>query len=166
MRPVVLESPYAGQINRNTAYARACVAHAISQGDAPFASHLLYTQPGVLADLKPDERNLGIECGFAWGDRAEAAVVYIDLGISSGMKLDIERYKARGLPVEERSLADWKWEPGRIDAIREHVLCAIGILDEIAKSSPEIRRGLVLMLVGLIEAIKSDALGQLEAAHE
>lgn len=47
-RRVVLESPYAGkdkeEVERNTRYARACVRDCIIHGDAPFASHLLYTQ--------------------------------------------------------------------------------------------------------------------------
>lgn len=45
MRLVILESPYAGNIEKNVAYARACVRDSLSRGEAPIASHLLYTQP-------------------------------------------------------------------------------------------------------------------------
>jgi hypothetical protein len=76
----------------------------LKRHEAPFASHLLYTQPGVLRDEVPQERTRGIEAGLAWGLKAEATVVYTDLGISPGMKLGIERAKAAGRPVEERSL--------------------------------------------------------------
>jgi hypothetical protein len=55
-RLVILESPFAGDIDLNVAYARACVAHRLSLGEAPIASHLLYTQPGILRDDVPEER--------------------------------------------------------------------------------------------------------------
>ena len=50
MRLVIVESPYAGDIEANVAYARACLGDCLSRGEAPFACHLLYTQPGVLRD--------------------------------------------------------------------------------------------------------------------
>jgi len=34
----------------------------------------------------PAERKLGIDAGLAWRDVAEASVVYVDRGISSGMQ--------------------------------------------------------------------------------
>jgi hypothetical protein len=39
----------------------------IIAGEAPIASHLLYTQPGVLRDEIPEERRHGIDAGLAWG---------------------------------------------------------------------------------------------------
>ena len=39
---VLLESPYAGYVERNLAYARACMRDCLLRGEAPFASHLLY----------------------------------------------------------------------------------------------------------------------------
>ena len=62
---VIIESPFAGEISRNVTYARRAVAHAIHLGEAPIASHLLYTQPGVLLDHLSHERQLGITCGLA-----------------------------------------------------------------------------------------------------
>ena len=90
MRRVILESPYAGDIERNVRYARACVADSLSRGEAPIASHLLYTQPGVLDDTKPDERAKGIAAGFEWRGLADASVFYVDLGMSGGMTLAME----------------------------------------------------------------------------
>ena len=104
---VVVESPYAGGIEQNVAYARACLADCLRRGEAPFASHLLYTQPGVLDDTIPEERALGIEAGFAWGALARLVAVYVDLGITRGMALGIQRAKARGTSVEFRSLNTW-----------------------------------------------------------
>jgi hypothetical protein len=62
MKLVILESPYAGDVAANTAYARACVRDSLSRGEAPLASHLLYTQPGILRYDVPDERQRGIDC--------------------------------------------------------------------------------------------------------
>lgn len=104
MRRVVLESPYAGDVERNVRYARACVRDSLLRGEAPIASHLLYTQPGILNDNVPAEREQGIAAGLAWLAAAEASVVYIDLGISRGMAHGIATARAAGLPVEMRRL--------------------------------------------------------------
>ena len=108
MRRVILESPYAGAdsaaLAENVAYARRCVRDALLRGDAPIASHLLYTQPGILRDDVPDERRHGINAGLVWLSVADATVVYVDRGISEGMKLGIRRAKALGTRVEFRSL--------------------------------------------------------------
>lgn len=50
MKRVILESPYAGDVERNLTYARECVRDSLSRGEAPIASHLLYTQEGILKD--------------------------------------------------------------------------------------------------------------------
>ncbi len=104
MRRVVLESPYAGDVERNVQYARMCLRDCILRGEAPIASHLLYTQAGVLDDNVPDERKLGIEAGLEWGKLAEATVAYTDYGISRGMQYGIERAKQEGRPVEYRRI--------------------------------------------------------------
>src|SRR3546814_12910998 len=67
MKLVIIESPYAGDVEENTRYARACLQDCLRRGEAPFASHLLYTQPGILDDRVPDERELGLEAGRRWG---------------------------------------------------------------------------------------------------
>jgi len=105
---VIVESPYAGDILSNERYARAAMADCLQRGEAPYASHLLYTQAGVLNDLDPAERRLGMEAGFAWGDKADKTVVYTDLGMSSGMVAGVERALAAGRPVERRTVPDWK----------------------------------------------------------
>ena len=99
-RLVVLESPYAGDVQRNLRYLRVCMRDSLFRGEAPYASHLMYTP--ALDDDMADERELGIACGLAWGKWAAATVVYADLGISRGMKLGIERAKCDGRPIEER----------------------------------------------------------------
>lgn len=104
MKLVIVESPYAGDVDRNVTYARACLRDCLERGEAPYASHLIYTQPGVLDDDDPDERMWGIHAGFAWGEQAEATVVYTDHGISKGMKYGIEAAEKAGRPVEYRRL--------------------------------------------------------------
>lgn len=101
---MILESPYAGDIDRNVEYAREALKDSLMRGEAPLASHLLYTQAGVLDDTVPEERELGIEAGLIWGPDAEMTVVYSDLGISSGMQQGIDRARAEGRPVIHRYL--------------------------------------------------------------
>lgn len=104
MRLVIVESPYAGDVAEHVQYARDCLADCLRRGEAPYASHLLYTQPGVLDDDDPAERALGIEAGLAWGRCAAASVVYVDHGVSEGMRQGVARALAEGRPVEVRSL--------------------------------------------------------------
>ena len=106
-RLVLVESPFAGDVASNVAYARACLADCLARGEAPFASHLLYTQHGVLCDDVPAERAQGIAAGLAWGDRADATVVYTDRGVSRGMLQGIARAEAAGRPVERRTVPGW-----------------------------------------------------------
>lgn len=104
MQLVILESPYAGDVAANEAYARLCVRDSLERGEAPIASHLLYTQPTILDDTNPTERQWGIDAGLAWKAVAHKSVVYIDRGISRGMEYGIAAAKAAGMTVELRSL--------------------------------------------------------------
>lgn len=114
MRRVVIETPFAGDIPRNLKYLRSCMRDCLLRGEAPFASHAIYTQPGVLDDGDPAYRKLGMNAGFAWRIVAEATVVYTDLGITLGMDLGIKHAEAladqqRGHTVEYRKLGEG-WE--------------------------------------------------------
>src|SRR5258705_2063884 len=108
MIKVILERPFAGgtpeATNENIEYARACLRDSLLRGEAPLASHLLYTQPGVLDDDVPVERQYGIDAGLMWGAAAEKTVVYTDRGISRGMRYGIENAETAGRPVEYRQL--------------------------------------------------------------
>jgi len=104
MKRVIVESPYAGDVRGNERYARACMKDCLHRGEAPFASHLLYTQPGVLDDTVPAERTLGIEAGLAWAEATELVGVYTDRGVTPGMQLGIDRHREQGRTVEERQL--------------------------------------------------------------
>lgn len=100
---VVIESPFAGDRRRNEAYLTACLRDSLRRGEAPFASHRLYTE--ALDDEVPEDRNLGIAAGLCWASRAGLTAVYVDLGISPGMKIGIEDAISIGRPVVKRSLS-------------------------------------------------------------
>lgn len=104
MRLVIIESPYAGDIEANVKYARACMRDALSRGEAPIASHLLYTQPGILRDEVPAEREKGIAAGLAWRRVAELTAFYLDRGWSRGMLAAREIYEREGFPFVERGI--------------------------------------------------------------
>lgn len=109
MKKTILESPFAGDteidIIRNQIYARYCMHDMIvNYNEAPYASHLLYTQPGVLDDNVPGERKLGMEAGFIWGECSEQVAVYIDRGISGGMMKGCKIHIENGIEVFMRTL--------------------------------------------------------------
>ena len=103
MRRVIIESPYAGDVERNITYLRACLRDSLLRGEAPFASHALYTQPGVLDDNLPTERKLGIEAGFVHWTGAKAIVFYIDLGMSPGMQSALRQARVWRKRIEYRA---------------------------------------------------------------
>lgn len=104
MKLVIIESPYAGSVIPNVEYARKCMRDSLERGEAPIASHLLYTQPGILDDYNPEERAWGINAGLAWRKVAELAVFYTDRGWSGGMTAARELYDREGFPYEVRSI--------------------------------------------------------------
>ena len=106
LRRVVIESPFAGSVEFNLKYARRCMADSLSRGEAPLASHLLYTQPGILHDDDPEERKLGMEASFVWAELAEATIVYTNLGVTPGMVRGIARAISEGRTVEYRTLEE------------------------------------------------------------
>ncbi len=101
---VVVESPYAGEVEANVAYAKRCVLDCLSRGESPYASHLFFTQDGLLDDFVPEQRKLGIEAGFAWGRVADLVAFYIDRGWSKGMRAGYAEAQRRGARIEVRAL--------------------------------------------------------------
>lgn len=101
---VIIESPYAGNVKRNLLYLRACIRDCLLRSEAPFASHAMYTQPGVLDDNITEERGHGIRAGFAWRAVANRTVVYVDLGVSRGMQYGIAHAKNLDHEIEFRAL--------------------------------------------------------------
>jgi len=100
---VIIESPFAGDVERNKEYALQCLADSLARGEAPIAFHLLY--PEVLDDLNAAERKIGIERSFEWQQVADVVAVYVDLGITAGMQQAIGMAQERGLIVIKRRLS-------------------------------------------------------------
>lgn len=111
MKPVILETPYAGDVPMHLRYLRACMRDCLLRKEAPYASHHLYTAPGVLRDEVPEERELGIEAGFVWRSVAELTVFYEDLGWSRGMTRGLGQCVSTQSPYERRKLG-----PGWLEA--------------------------------------------------
>lgn len=106
---VIIESPFRakfGSYSEGEAvfYARRAMRDSLlNHNEAPFASHLLYTQTGVLSDGLDSERKLGIEAGFAW-KLIVPTIFYTDLGWSDGMLQALDYCTDKGLPYRYRSL--------------------------------------------------------------
>ena len=111
MKLVAIESPYAGDVEKNLRYAKACVRDCLRRGEAPYASHLFFTQEGLLDDTVPEERKLGMEAGKAWELNAELTVVYTDLGVSNGMAWGVKQAEVSNRPLEYRTLGEG-WDEG------------------------------------------------------
>jgi len=108
---VIVESPYAGEtaedVTRNERYVRAIMRALLLDGLVPFASHALFTLPGVLNDRDARERALGIQAGFRMRHVASRTLVYTDLGVSRGMELGVQHAQEIDQPVEFRTLEGW-----------------------------------------------------------
>lgn len=114
LKPVVYESPFASTdfdtFARNIAYARLLIREgATGYNEAGIASHVIWTQPGILRDTVESERNLGIACGIVFANMAKQGIIGhiygIDLGWSKGMLRSKEYVLANGGEIVERRLA-------------------------------------------------------------
>lgn len=83
---IYIASPYAGDIEKNVAFARRACRYAIHQGYIPIAVHLLY--PQMLDDSDPAERERGLRLGQQLLRRCDELWVCGDR-ISSGMAREI-----------------------------------------------------------------------------
>lgn len=87
MDRVVIESPLSPSngysFADNVRYARLCMLDSLHRGEAPFVSHLLYTQ--VWDDDDEMQRLKGISAGHVWYGGADFGAAYTDLGQSKGM---------------------------------------------------------------------------------
>lgn len=107
MKLVIIESPFkqsdtfAERDHRE--YLNKCILDCILRGESPYASHKMLVDS--LDDTNPQEREMGIDAGFAWAAQADKAVFYIDHGISHGMLMAAYRHGEAGLGIEVRSLA-------------------------------------------------------------
>jgi hypothetical protein len=108
MHLVIIESPWhaawAGDAQENRIYAAECLKNSLLRGEAPFSSHALYAGSGALDDCKPPEREAGMLAGFAVIARSDFTAVYIDRGISPGMRRGIAEALRLGNRVVYRTM--------------------------------------------------------------
>ena len=96
MKLIYVASPYAGDIQRNTEFAKKACRHVMSEGHAFFAPHLLY--PQLLDDNRPQEREQGIEMGITMLYRCDELWCYGEC-ISQGMVQEIATADKLGIPI-------------------------------------------------------------------
>lgn len=98
---VYIASPFRGatveETRQNILYARFCMLDAIFHGQSPYLSHLLITQ---VFDESPTLRDIGLSCGDAAREACARVALYVDLGVTDGMK----RAEAAGKPTERRTI--------------------------------------------------------------
>lgn len=104
MRRVVIESPYAGHVAINVAYAMRAVRDCIERGEAPIASHLLFTQRGLYHDSAKEERDTCMRAGHVWIPVADSVVVYEDYGVTAGMEIGIGVAREHEILIEYRKI--------------------------------------------------------------
>jgi hypothetical protein len=102
MKPIVIESPYAGEVHRNLIYLDFCKLDCLRRGETPYASHGQLTS--CLDDNKPEERELGIAAGLAMAEFISNAAFYTDLDWSRGMTYARAYYEIRHMRFELRTL--------------------------------------------------------------
>lgn len=96
MKIIYVASPYAGDIQKNTEFAKRACRHVMNEGHSFFAPHLLY--PNLLDDSQPRERQLGIDMGLAMLEHCDELWCYGER-ISHGMMQEIAVADSLGIPV-------------------------------------------------------------------
>lgn len=85
------DDPRYGQLMaRNRTYARLCVLHATTLGEAVYASHVMLCD--VLDDANETHRKLGIGAGTKAIESCFGFAAYLDLGWSPGMQSEAEHW--------------------------------------------------------------------------
>lgn len=96
MKLIYVASPYAGDVERNTAFSKKACRHVMELGHAFFAPHLLY--PQLLDDADPQERQVGMNMGLTMLPRCDELWCYGE-HTSSGMRMEIEEANRLVIPV-------------------------------------------------------------------
>ena len=103
MKRIYVASPYAGDIEKNTEFAKNVCRFVMEQGHAFFCPHLLY--PNILDEHNPRERQLGLDMGLAMLQNCDELWCFGD-HISLGMMSEIE--EAQRLSVPTRRVMEYE----------------------------------------------------------
>ena len=96
MKLIYVASPYAGDVEKNTKFAKEACRHVMNEGHAFFAPHLLY--PAILDDSKPEQRQAGLDMGLAMLEHCDELWCYGER-ISHGMMQEIQEAERLGIPT-------------------------------------------------------------------
>ena len=97
MKLIYVASPYAGDIERNTEFAKDACRFVMNEGHAFFSPHLLY--PQVLNEHDSDDRRLGLNMGKEALAHCDELWVFGDT-ISCGMQNEIDAAQELGIPIK------------------------------------------------------------------
>lgn len=107
---VYIASPYAGDVERNTAFAKEACRYAMEQGAAPIAPHLFY--PQVLDDTIPVEREAGLRMGLRVLEACDELWL-CGSRMSAGMQAELAAAERLGIPVRSIPEQEIRIEPDR-----------------------------------------------------
>ena len=93
---VYIASPFAGDVETNTACAQGYCRFALNKGVIPLAPHLHY--PQFMNDQNEEERSLGLRFALILLGKCDELWVFGDR-ISNGMAQEIAKAKRRGMPI-------------------------------------------------------------------
>jgi hypothetical protein len=100
---VCVESPYAGNIERNTLYLKHCLTEVIKYyNENPYASHAFLVN--CLDDSIEGERARGLVYSRQWGLKADKRIFYVDFEMSGGMVEAANYYISEDKLIEFRTL--------------------------------------------------------------
>lgn len=97
MKKVYICSPYRGDTNMHTIYARKLVTRVLRDGEAPICPHLYL--PQVLDDSNPAERAQALSVGLELLKACDKVLVGNRYGISEGMAAEIEKARELGIDI-------------------------------------------------------------------
>lgn len=104
--PCIIESPFKASENyseeQHSDYLRQCIRWCVENGYTPYASHRMLTD--AFDDSIPEERELGIQAGFAMNKCIDTVLVFGDLGLSKGMLRGIATHGEAGKTVMLKSI--------------------------------------------------------------
>lgn len=105
-RLVIIESPYSNDdltmVNRHTLYAKQCLKDSFKRGEAPFSSHILYSD--ALNYRVRIDKDIGLISHVSWIAVCDLVAVYVDFGLSEGMQLAVNVAKIKHKRIEYRTI--------------------------------------------------------------
>ena len=96
MKTIYVASPYAGDTQKNTEFAKSACRFVMNEGHAFFCPHLLY--PSFLDEHNSEERQLGLDMGIAMLHSCDELWCFGD-HISLGMMNEIEEAQRLSIPT-------------------------------------------------------------------